>query len=537
MTGINFAKLPVKNAIKSKKSKSLNQNEKNSVSNDREGFNDIMSAAQSENLRTIDVKKCSISLKNVVSSAKKTHTDFNAKNNQNILKRRDISSKESQGWNKAQKVTKDDKLSNIDEKNVKSNIVDKNNSYEDDSSDSIDDNEILDEKITAALKKELGVDDDEIKNAMQVLGLSFVDLLKPENMILLTNELLKSDNSVDLLLSNNVKNLLNVINDLSKDDGQKNAVLNEVVEDNNSKVSFNMFLNDNKEENDAATALDNLKEKLNSPLEEMTDDKENNLTYLSKSDATVKEDKSDSDSKKTDVNVEIQKSTEGKESENGLFESLKDNKSGFNQKNGQEKQFDTSKKINIPFERNGYTNETFEVEPQVKNTDSYLSFNRIAEQIVKSAKVNLTDSVKSMEMMLHPENLGKIFMEVSEKDGIMKAKLVAENENVKNALEKQLVVLKEDFKEQGIKVDSVEISVGTHEFRENQEESAAKNNFSNQNNDQNQQGRNEGNDNHVRRLNNINMNNLDDLKSLMTEEEMLTAKIMRDQGNTLNFRA
>jgi hypothetical protein len=33
------------------------------------------------------------------------------------------------------------------------------------------------------------------------------------------------------------------------------------------------------------------------------------------------------------------------------------------------------------------------------------------------------------------------------------------------------------------------------------------------------------------------MNNLDDLKSLMTEEEMLTAKIMRDQGNTLNFRA
>ena len=31
MTGINFAKLPVKNDIKSKKSKSLNQNEKNSV--------------------------------------------------------------------------------------------------------------------------------------------------------------------------------------------------------------------------------------------------------------------------------------------------------------------------------------------------------------------------------------------------------------------------------------------------------------------------------------------------------------------------
>ena len=61
--------------------------------------------------------------------------------------------------------------------------------------------------------------------------------------------------------------------------------------------------------------------------------------------------------------------------------------------------------------------------------------------------------------------------------------------------------------------------------------------FLNQDSNQNQQGRNEGNDNHVRRLNNINMNNLDDLKSLMTEEEMLTAKIMRDQGNTLNFRA
>ena len=153
MTGINFAKLPVKNDIKSKKSKSLNQNEKNSVRNDREGFNDIMSAAQSENLRTIDVKKCSISLKNVVSSAKKAQTDFNAKNNQNILKRRDISSKGSREWNKAQKVTKDDKLSNIDGKNVKSNIADKNNNYEDDSSDSIDDNEVLDEKNHSCIKK------------------------------------------------------------------------------------------------------------------------------------------------------------------------------------------------------------------------------------------------------------------------------------------------------------------------------------------------------------------------------------------------
>ena len=123
-----------------------------------------------------------------------------------------------------------------------------------------------------------------------------------------------------------------MINDLSKDDGQKNAVLNEVVEDDNSKVSFNMFLNDKKEGKDSDTAIDNLKEKLNSPLEEMTDDKENNVNYLSKSDVTIKEDKSDSDKKKTDVNVEIQKGAEGKESENGLFESLKDNKSGFNQK-------------------------------------------------------------------------------------------------------------------------------------------------------------------------------------------------------------
>ena len=156
------------------------------------------------------------------------------------------------------------------------------------------------------------------------------------------------------------------------------------------------------------------------------------------------------------------------------------------------------------------------------------------DKIVQNARVTLTDSTNTMEMILNPEELGKIFMSVTEKDGSIKARILAENETVKTALETQLVLLQDKFKAQGMKVDSVEISVGTHEFKENQEESQALD-MGMQDGNHNASHEDEASEK-ASNLHRIDLNNLDSLQGLMTEEEMLTAKIMKDQGNTVSYQ-
>lgn len=57
---------------------------------------------------------------------------------------------------------------------------------------------------------------------------------------------------------------------------------------------------------------------------------------------------------------------------------------------------------------------------------------------------------------------------VTAKEGIVTAQLTAQNEQVKAALENQLTALKEQFNNQGIKVEAVEITVQSHGFESEQ---------------------------------------------------------------------
>ena len=131
-----------------------------------------------------------------------------------------------------------------------------------------------------------------------------------------------------------------------------------------------------------------------------------------------------------------------------------------------------------------------------------------------------------MEMQLNPENLGKIYVQVTAKEGVATAHLAVQNEIVKEALENQTIQLRENMNQQGIKVEAVEVTIASHEFERNLE--------------QNQQGsaqdeQREQASKSPRR--NISMNQLDELSGLMSEEEMLVAKIMRDNGNSVDFTA
>ena len=88
----------------------------------------------------------------------------------------------------------------------------------------------------------------------------------------------------------------------------------------------------------------------------------------------------------------------------------------------------------------------------------------IVRQLVDAIKINVNSSFSEMELQLQPENLGKLNLVIASRDGIITAQFMAENDVVKSAIENQIVMLKDNFEQQGLKVEAVGVMVQTHGF-------------------------------------------------------------------------
>lgn len=83
----------------------------------------------------------------------------------------------------------------------------------------------------------------------------------------------------------------------------------------------------------------------------------------------------------------------------------------------------------------------------------------IISQIVEKAGASITGDKAEMVMELKPESLGRISLKVVTENGIVMAKLVAENRQVQQVLETNLQILKDSLEKQGINVQSLSVSV------------------------------------------------------------------------------
>lgn len=163
--------------------------------------------------------------------------------------------------------------------------------------------------------------------------------------------------------------------------------------------------------------------------------------------------------------------------------------------------------------------ETFETMSRAAQTEE------IADQIMEYMKVQMKEDVTELEMQLHPASLGNVHVSLVSREGNITAQFTAQNEAVKAVMETQLVQLKEQFEEQGIKVDAVEVAVSNHQFEKQ---------YSGE-----EQRESQRNDRSKVRTRRINLEELseEDLDKLLTDEEMLQADIMKQNGNTVDFTA
>lgn len=95
---------------------------------------------------------------------------------------------------------------------------------------------------------------------------------------------------------------------------------------------------------------------------------------------------------------------------------------------------------------------------------------QIMDQILDYMKLSLNADATSLEMQLHPASLGTLQIQIASRGGVVTANFIAQDEAVKAALESQMIQLREQFEEQGVKVEAIEVTVQTHEFEQNLEQ-------------------------------------------------------------------
>lgn len=107
-----------------------------------------------------------------------------------------------------------------------------------------------------------------------------------------------------------------------------------------------------------------------------------------------------------------------------------------------------------------------EVAVEPVNEARTLELKEIVGQILERIRVVMKPEQTSMEMVLNPEQLGKVNLTVVSKDGTMTAHFKVQNEVAREAIESQLQTLKETLNSQGIKVEAIEVTVTGYSFEQ-----------------------------------------------------------------------
>lgn len=147
----------------------------------------------------------------------------------------------------------------------------------------------------------------------------------------------------------------------------------------------------------------------------------------------------------------------------------------------------------------------------------------IMNQIKDVIKVIQSEDVTEMEMQLHPASLGHVRVQLSVKEGVLTAAFTTENEAVKAALESQMLVLKQNFEQQGIKVEAVEVTVASHAFERNL--------------DSNENGAGEEQEPEKKKAGRkISLSQLlSEEAEELSDEDRIVAEMMKQNGNTVDY--
>lgn len=381
--------------------------------------------------------------------------------------------------------------------------------------------------VKEILKDELGVSDEQVEDAMSILGLQWMDLLNPASLSQLVTQLTGTEDACSLLMSEEFTNIMQntdaLVQSLSETLGISKdewvALQNQLAEltaDFNETVDMaDGGVQEMAPQTDATiTSQDTTVMAATVQMTHTTEEAQNVQPEEEAEDAAPVIQVNASEDAQTENNVSEDASGEMGEP---AAQSQKTKESSVNEHaQNMEFQVRAEQQTVAPEEVNKVASRTT------------IDVQDIMNQITEFAKVNLSPENSSIEMQLNPENLGKVYLHIAAtKEGNITAELAVSSETVKTALEAQIADLRTSLNQQGIKVDAVEVTIASHEFERNLEQNAS--GEEQQGSQREESGRTAG-----RRLF---RGELDELSGLMNEEETLAAQIMKDHGNTMDVTA
>lgn len=383
-------------------------------------------------------------------------------------------------------------------------------------------------QIVEKVTDDLDISEDELNNAMQLLGLTAMDLLNPANLSALYCEV--TGNASDpqaLVLNADFTALFNDVSQVaSENDAQLDLLSQLTASDDGEILDADIVSSADTTDATESTGSVNTPEKtvdssyddtaasgqnINDTADEAVkvyDGSTQDSSYQNSDEGTSSGETgngitSDENAEKTQVDSSFDDSGErvlhhddGAHSDNSVLHAS------------------VSEQLN--------TDTSFEMSQS--QSRSRVDTTDIIRQIVDSMSISNTTEESAINLQLTPESLGRMYINVSQKNSEISARIAVSNEAVKEALQTQMVNLKEALNNSGIRVNEVEITVASHEFERNLEQGAA--------NDSRQQ----------ESTNSYNGSNSSDsgIDSDMMQdraEERLVTQIMRDNGNSVDFTA
>ena len=390
-------------------------------------------------------------------------------------------------------------------------------------------------QIVDKIKSEFEVTDEEIEEAMEVLGLTIADLTKPTELRNLLMELTGTTDSIELLtnveLYDSVKEVTdfasNLFTEVAKDFSLSTEQLTEMI----NTESFEEALNEvdvSVTSNEAETEADA------EVVSEVTVDKTTDaaLAFENSDKANANETKpveSNNSNESEEVPIDTEKKAPDKiEKPESFAQSnlMNDEAMNVRSENRKNFNFDNSNNQDLSLGQTGtVTSQTVNtVGDIVETVTSYTTgtdTDNIMRQVTDYVKVHISEDVTKMEIELHPASLGTVNMQINSQNGQITAHLTVQNELVKSVLETQMIKLQETFDEQGTKVSAIEVTVAEYSLN-----SQSDNNYSEERNGRNYGSKKKG----------INLNEIGSLDEL-DEEEQLEAKVMEMNGSSVNYTA
>jgi flagellar hook-length control protein FliK len=358
------------------------------------------------------------------------------------------------------------------------------------------------EEIVSQIAETFDISEEEIVDAMQILGLMAVDLLDPANLTQLVTEIQGQGEVIDLITDSDIYTSLQDL--MEGAESMKSELMNE----------FDLS------EEELQTAIEYAKQDFGAALENAADETAKFLNGEELSEEFGKE----IDLSK--VNASVSEAITSSETEERPIVIETDNRNSGENKGNLQGEAQSTNLFNQVM--NNIADAATEVDASSFNSyTDRTQMEDIIRQITERITISQTQTDTSIEMQLHPASLGHVnILLTSGKDGIV-AKFTAQNEIVKEAVEAQMAQLQQKFNEQGIKVTSVEVTIASHGFEQNLDQQGDR------------QPREASQDKKVKGLRRINLSELsvDEMAEPETEAERIAVSMMEANGSTVDFSA